>query len=72
MKPPPELPPRPPILNTRHESDPNAINHPIQVVNPLLSVKMCFFYCVRPVNKRQKHSCSAAVLNPNFCVMIAF
>lgn len=32
LKPPPELPPRPPLLNPRHESDPNAINHTIQVI----------------------------------------
>lgn len=35
MKPPPELPPRPPVLNPRHDSDPNAINHTIQLPQPL-------------------------------------
>ncbi|KAE8751318.1 hypothetical protein FOCC_FOCC001889 [Frankliniella occidentalis] len=35
MKPPPELPPRPPLLSPRHDSDPNAINHTIQLPQPL-------------------------------------
>lgn len=44
MKPPPELPPRPPLLSPRHDSDPNAINHTIQVI--LLFLLIVLFYVV--------------------------